>query len=57
MLRRATPEDADALAAILRAAMQKAMPSLPVLHTPDEFAPVKTVAQLLPHAPQFAVMS
>lgn len=36
MLRRATPEDADALAAILRAAMQKAMPSLPELHTPEE---------------------
>lgn len=36
MLRRATPEDADALATILRAAMQKAMPSLPELHTPEE---------------------
>ena len=36
MLRRAGPEDADALAAILRAAMREAMPWLPELHTPDE---------------------
>ena len=36
MLRRATPEDADALAAILRAAMRGAMPWLPELHTPEE---------------------
>ena len=36
MLRRAGPEDADALAAILRAAMRAAMPWLPELHTPDD---------------------
>lgn len=36
MIRRARAEDADALAAILRAAMQSAMPSLPELHTPEE---------------------
>ena len=36
MLRRAGPEDADALAASLRAAMREAMPWLPELHTPDD---------------------
>jgi ribosomal protein S18 acetylase RimI-like enzyme len=36
MLRRARPEDAAVLAAILRAAMRGAMPSLPELHTPDD---------------------
>ena len=36
MLRQALPEDADALAQILRAAMRDAMPWLPELHTPDE---------------------
>ncbi|MGH3066750.1 MAG: GNAT family N-acetyltransferase [Gaiellaceae bacterium] len=36
MLRRARSEDADALAAILRAALRTAMPSLPELHTPEE---------------------
>ena len=36
MLRRAILDDADALAAILRAAMRGAMPSLPELHTPEE---------------------
>ena len=36
MLRRAIPEDADALAAILRAAMRGAMPWLPELHTPEQ---------------------
>ena len=36
MLRRATVDDADALAAILRSAMRDAMPSLPELHTPDD---------------------
>ncbi len=36
MIRRAKLEDADTLAAILRAAMQGAMPSLPELHTPEE---------------------
>ena len=36
MLRRATPEDADELAAILRSAMRGAIPWLPELHTPEE---------------------
>lgn len=36
MLRRATLEDVDALAAILRAAMRGAMPWLPDLHTPED---------------------
>ena len=36
MLRRAIPEDADTLAAILRAAMRGAMPGLPELHTPEK---------------------
>src|SRR5688572_25238021 len=36
MLRPARPQDADALAGILRAAMRGAMPSLPELHTPDD---------------------
>jgi ribosomal protein S18 acetylase RimI-like enzyme len=36
VLRPATPEDADELATILRAAMKRAMPWLPDLHTPDE---------------------
>jgi ribosomal protein S18 acetylase RimI-like enzyme len=36
MLRRATEEDADPLAAILRSAMNGAMPSLADAHTPDE---------------------
>ncbi|HEY4621378.1 MAG TPA: GNAT family N-acetyltransferase [Gaiellaceae bacterium] len=36
MIRRATLEDADELAAILRAAMRGAMPWLPDLHTPEE---------------------
>ena len=36
MLRPGRPEDADTLAAILRAAMQGAMPGLPDLHTPDD---------------------
>ena len=36
MLRRARPEDAAELAAILRSAMRGAVPSLPELHTPDE---------------------
>jgi ribosomal protein S18 acetylase RimI-like enzyme len=36
VLRRALPEDADALAQILRAAMQEAMPWLPELHTPED---------------------
>jgi ribosomal protein S18 acetylase RimI-like enzyme len=36
VIRRATPEDADALAEILRAAMRGAMPSLPELHAADE---------------------
>jgi GNAT superfamily N-acetyltransferase len=36
VLRRAQPEDADALALILRAAMRDAMPGLPELHTPEE---------------------
>jgi ribosomal protein S18 acetylase RimI-like enzyme len=35
-LRRARPEDADALAAIMRSAMDGAMPSHADLHTPDE---------------------
>jgi putative acetyltransferase len=36
VLRRARPEDADALAGILRAAMRGAMPWLPGLHTPED---------------------
>jgi len=36
VLRRAIPEDADTLAAILRAAMRGAMPGLPELHTPEK---------------------
>jgi putative acetyltransferase len=36
MLRRARPEDAAALSAILRMAMRGAMPSLPELHTPED---------------------
>ena len=36
MLRRATLEDADELAVILRAAMREAMPWLPDLHTPED---------------------
>jgi ribosomal protein S18 acetylase RimI-like enzyme len=36
VLRPARPEDADALAGILRAAMRGAMPWLPELHTPDD---------------------
>jgi ribosomal protein S18 acetylase RimI-like enzyme len=36
VLRPARPEDADALAAILRAAMRGAMPWLPDLHTPED---------------------
>jgi ribosomal protein S18 acetylase RimI-like enzyme len=36
MLRRASEEDADELAAILRTAMRSAMPSLPELHTPED---------------------
>jgi len=36
VLRRARAEDADDLAAILRASMRGAMPWLPELHTPEE---------------------
>ena len=36
MLRPARPDDADALAVILRAAMRGAMPWLPELHTPED---------------------
>jgi GNAT superfamily N-acetyltransferase len=36
LLRQAHPDEADALAAILRMAMRTAMPSLPDLHTPEE---------------------
>jgi ribosomal protein S18 acetylase RimI-like enzyme len=36
VLRRATLDDADALADILRSAMRGAMPTLPELHTPEE---------------------
>ncbi len=36
LLRRARPDDAAALSAILRTAMRAAMPSLPELHTPDD---------------------
>ena len=36
MLRRARPDDAAALAAILRTAMRGAMPSLPEIHTLDD---------------------
>jgi len=36
MLRRATPADLDAIAAVFRKARAEAMPWLPVLHTADE---------------------
>src|SRR5712691_3431511 len=36
LLRQAHPDDADALAAILRTAMRTAMPFLPELHPPEE---------------------
>ena len=36
MLRRGRPEDADTLAAVMRSALNDAMPSLPQVHTADE---------------------
>jgi ribosomal protein S18 acetylase RimI-like enzyme len=36
VLRRGRPEDADTLAAVMRSALNDAMPSLPQVHTTDE---------------------